>query len=437
MHTLYVSGGHPITGITGVPGSKNGALVLLAGCLLLEGETVLSGVPRTVDIHVFCQVMNALGVQTRWLDGHTLSIRNDGLQAEVVPLELARKIRASTYVMGPLLAKCGEARVPLPGGCNLGSRPIDLHLRAFEGLGALVHMEEDHAVGCVPGHLRGASLDVAGPQGSSMGATVSAMLAAVTARGETVIRRSAVEPEVSVLARMLNQAGAKIQGIGTATLCIQGVAHLHGTDFEVPPDRVIAGTLLLAAAATGGDVTLERFPPELLGDLPAVLNTMGVEVILWRDAIRLAASSRLRPVTTTAAPFPGVATDLHPVLAAVLTMADGTSQITDTVFPHRLAYLDELRKMGARVKVEQNQVKITGGRRLAAAPVIACALRAGTALLVAGLAAGGMTRLGGIHHIDRGWEGAERDLRALGADVERRTSAVAAPAASEPARIAV
>lgn len=423
---LRIQGGARLVGAVPAGGSKNAVLALMAGAMLLDGETVLDGAPRISDVEEMRAILAEVGVASRWAGPHRLALAGGGRLDGTPPAERMRRLRASIYIMGPMLARRGRAEAALPGGCRIGSRPVDLHLKAFAGLGARTGVAGGNAV--ARGRLRGGELYLTGPFGPSVGATVNALLAAATAPGVSRIHGAAREPEVWELARFLNRAGARIAGAGTDVIEVEGVRTLRAVDWDVPPDRIEGGTLLLAAAATGGDVAVTNLPAWTLSELVPLLQAMGcyVEAAPEGPGVRVAAPPRLRPVEVATGPFPGLATDLQPVLAAALLRAGGTSVITETVFDGRFGYLWELERLGARVKVAGRQAAVVGVERLSGAAVEATDLRAAAALTLAGLTADGETAVSGLAWLDRGYADFAAKLRSLGAQVERAGAAVMA-----------
>ncbi len=416
---LRIDGGVRLTGTVTASGSKNAALALMAGAMLLEGETVLRNVPRIADIDLFRAIMAEVGVASEWTGPHTLVIAGGRLSDRSPSPALVRKLRASYYVMGPLLGRVGRARVGLPGGCSIGARPVDLHFRAFEALGATARVEGGMALLESQRPLRGAEMNLMGPFGSSVGATVNALLAAVVTPGVTQICTAAREPEVWALAAMLNRAGARIVGAGTGTVEVEGVADLRAVEYTVPGDRIEAGTYLMAAAATGGEVEVRGIAPWMLSGLPDLLHRMGCTWLSEEDRVRVIAPERLGPVQAETGPFPALATDLQPLLVAALCKAEGVSMVGERVFNARFEYARELERMGARIRVVAGTAVITGVERLTGAPVVGKDLRGTAALVIAGLAAEGETVVEGLSHLDRGYEAMEAKLEALGARVRR------------------
>lgn len=417
---LRISGEARLVGTVPVSGSKNAALALIAAAMLLEGETVLRNVPKVADVELLRSILAEVGVPSEWTGSHTLVIAGGGLLDRVPPVELCRKMRASYYVMGPLLGRLGRAAVGLPGGCTIGARPMDLHFRAFEALGARTWVEGGMAVAMAGRDgLHGAEMNLTGQFGSSVGATINALLAACVTPGVTRIQNAAQEPEVWEVSAMLNRAGARIAGAGTRTIEVEGVAHLHAVEWFVPGDRIEAGTFLLAAAATGGDVRAEGVAPWSLCQLPDMLERMGCTVTCETDAVRVTAPRRLRAVQAETGTFPALATDLQPQLVAALCRADGVSMVGERVFDGRFEYAQELGRLGAQIRVGGNTAVITGVSRLSGAPLAGKDLRGTAALVLAALTAEGESTVEGLAYLDRGYEGFEGKLNSLGASIRR------------------
>lgn len=416
MEKLIVEGGHRLTGTVRVSGSKNSALAILVAAALGEGECLLHNVPDETDIRIMIDILGELGVQAGWTEPGSLRLVTSHLRSYQAPYELVRRMRASFYVAGLLLARVGKAEVPLPGGCSLGSRPVDFHLKGFQALGADVSISH--------GLMKAEATRLVGTKiyinRSSVGTTVNLMLAATLAEGQTVLENAAKEPEVVDLAIFLNGMGARIKGAGTNVIKIEGVTHLAGTEYTIIPDRVEAGTLMIAAACTRGDVVVEDVVPEHLRTV--VLNLQEAGVTVEEDATRfhVVSSGRAKAVDTETAPYPGFPTDLQQPFVALMATAEGTSIVRETIFD-RFRYVDELRRMGADIKVERDTAIVRGVEKLTGAPVEATDLRAGAALLCAALGAEGSTELVGIEHIDRGYERIDRKLIALGAKISRDT----------------
>jgi len=419
MSKIIVRGGRTLSGTVRVHGAKNSVLPILAASLLAEkGSSVIHDVPALDDVKNILQVLAALGVYAQQQDG-SVQLNAESLTSWEAPYDLVRKMRASFLVMGPLLARLGKVKISLPGGCAIGTRPIDQHLKGFEAMGAEIGFGQGSIEAKVEGKLRGARiyLDIA-----SVGATENIMMAATTAVGTTVIENAAKEPEIVDLANFLNAMGAKVRGAGTGVIRIEGVDRLHGADHQVIPDRVEAGTYMIAAAITGGDVYVEGAIRDHLGPIVAKLEEMGVGVDCDENGIRVRASKPLRAVDVKTLPYPGFPTDMQAQMMTLLLVADGTSIVTETVFENRFMHVDELIKMGAEIKVDGRTAIVTGGMKLSGASVSATDLRAGAALICAALVADGSTEVGGIHHIERGYVNIVSKLAALGADIYRAPS---------------
>ncbi|RED57667.1 UDP-N-acetylglucosamine 1-carboxyvinyltransferase [Cohnella lupini] len=419
MSKIIVRGGRTLSGTVRVHGAKNSVLPILAAALLAEeGSSVIHDVPALDDVKNILQVLEALGVDAQQGDG-LVRLHAESLSSCEAPYELVRKMRASFLVMGPLLARLGKVVISLPGGCAIGTRPIDQHLKGFEAMGAEIGFGQGSIEASVNGKLRGARiyLDIA-----SVGATENIMMAATTAIGTTVIENAAKEPEIVDLANFLNAMGAKVRGAGTGVIRIEGVEKLRGTEHHVIPDRVEAGTYMIAAAITGGDVYVEGAIRDHLGPIVAKLEEMGVVVDCDENGIRVKALNPLRAVDVKTLPYPGFPTDMQAQMMTLLLVADGTSIVTETVFENRFMHVDELVKMGAEIKVDGRTAIVTGGTKLSGASVCATDLRAGAALICAALIADGNTEVGGIHHIERGYMNIVDKLAALGADIYRAPS---------------
>jgi len=421
LERLVIQGGRPLRGTLRVNGSKNSSLAIMAACLLARGKTVLHHVPDIGDIHTMAEMLHRLGAEVELYPDGTLCIDAENFCATEAPLDLVRKMRASFYVLGPMLARLGSARVPLPGGCDIGARPVDYHTRGLMALGADVAIEHGWVEAATTG-LRGASIYLDFP---SAGATTHLMTAAATARGTTVIENAAAEPEVVDLARFLTAMGAQIEGAGTRTITIEGVPSLHAVDYEVIPDRIEAGTYCVAAAATCGDVLIQNVVPDHLHPVILKLQEAGVDVVPIADgkdavgSVRVRASRPIYAVDILAMPHPGFPTDMQQPFVAMLATAEGTSVVTDHVFENRFRYVAELVRMGADIRVEGRSAIVRGVERLQGTTLTATDLRAGAALVVAALCAEGESVITGVDHIDRGYGNLEAKLRALGAAIER------------------
>lgn len=416
MDAIAVRGGRRLGGEVEASGSKNATLPMMAAALLADGTTRLGHVPRLKDIATMAHLLRVLGARVEHEDG-TLAVTTQDCDYDEAPYELVKTMRASVYVLGPLLARLGRARVSLPGGCALGPRPIDQHIKGMERLGAVVTLEHGFVVArCPGGRLRGDRIcfDV-----SSVGATANCLMAAVLARGTTELANAACEPEIPALAELLRLMGARIEGDGTKTIRVEGVDALKAAAVEVPPDRIEAGTLAIAVAATGGEATVRRGRPAELVALFAKLEEAGVQVRAEGDAFHVRAPERLKAVDIVTQPYPGFPTDLQAQMTAMLCRAGGVSCVTDTIFPERFNHVMELRRMGARIELEGARALVHPVERLSGAPVMANDLRGSAALVIAGLMAEGETVVGRVYHLDRGYEGLEKKLVALGAEVRR------------------
>jgi len=416
VDAFLLTGGRPLRGTVAISGSKNAALPVLTAAILFDREVAVDNVPELRDIDTLLRVLDVLGVRARreggrmWLDGASLS-------SFEAPYDLVRRMRASVYVLGPLLARLGRAKVSLPGGCAWGPRPVDLHVLAMEKLGAKVEIDHGYLVAEAPaGGLRGATIRF---PISSVGATCNAMLAAVLAKGRTRIENAAEEPEVVALADYLVACGADIRGQGTRLVTIEGVARFAPTAQAVIPDRIEAGTFLAAAAITGGDLTLTGCRIDHLDSVLETLRRMGVDVETAGDTIRARGRVPPRGVHVVTAPYPGFPTDMQAQIMALASIGDGVSVITDTIYPDRFTHVPELMRLGADIRLEGNSAVVHPVPRLSGANVMASDLRASAALILAGLVAHGTTKIGRVYHIDRGYERIEEKLRAVGADVRR------------------
>jgi UDP-N-acetylglucosamine 1-carboxyvinyltransferase len=411
---LIITGGRRLRGAVKVSGGKNSSLAVVAAAALAADVSTLENVPECRDVATLVDILRALGARiTR--AGARLTIDARTLSKHIAPYDLCRSMRASFYAAGVLLGRMGKAQVPLPGGCSIGARPVDFHIRGFAALGARVVTEHGYMKAGAR-RLKGAPFYV--PR-SSVGTTINMMLAASTARGTTVLQNAAREPEVVDTAVFLSLMGAKIKGAGTDTITVDGVKALHGNAYAIIPDRLEAGTYLLAGAVTGGEVLVEGMIPEHVTALLTKLEEAGAEVVRDSDGVRVRSTGDLRAVDVDTAPYPGFATDLHPQMVALLTQARGVSTIRETIFEARFAYTDELRRMGADIKVEGENVHVTGPARLTGAPVEAPDIRGGAAVVIAALAAEGETEIAHIENLDRGYESLENKLSLLGGRVVR------------------
>jgi UDP-N-acetylglucosamine 1-carboxyvinyltransferase len=416
LEKIVVRGGKRLKGRVKVHGAKNAVLPIIAASILASrGEHVIDEIPLLEDVKTITELLQSLGVAAE-LKEDRVRICAEKVAHTEAPYELVRKMRASFLVMGPLLARKKHARIPLPGGCAIGSRPIDQHLKGLEAMGAVFEVGKGVIEGRVPDRLRGARiyLDVA-----SVGATENIMMAATLAKGRTVIENAAREPEIVDLANFLNAMGAKVRGAGTGTIRIEGVDFLRGTSYTVIPDRIEAGTYMVAAAITRGEVFVEGAISDHLGPVIAKMREMGVHVLEGENGVHVRAEGDLRPVDVKTLPYPGFPTDMQAQFMALLATVNGTSVVTETVFENRFMHVEELKRMGAQIKIDARTAIIDGGQPLSGAQVKATDLRSGAALVLAGLAAEGETEVTELHHIDRGYVQLVEKLKALGADIER------------------
>jgi len=422
MQQLLVSKSEPLTGTIPISGSKNGTLPLLAAAMLVEGETILENVPAIHDVDTMLQMLRAVGIKCTFIEPGVVKIDATDINSCQAPYHLVRQMRGSFYVAGPLLGRLGEAHVPLPGGCVIGSRPVDFHISGFKALGA----EVDETYGIMRTQARRGlhgSRVYLDPRWRSVGATVNVMLAATLAEGTTIIENASCEPEVVACAQFLKQCGAQIEGIGSNMLIVRGVEKLEGTRFASIPDRMEAGTFMYATAIAGGDVLLKRVRPDHLVMVIDRLREAGVRVETDGDQLRVTASSdRPRSVDITTAPYPGFPTDLQPAHGALVARAVGTSVLEETIFDARYNYTDELARMGADIRITGQLAIIKGVPELTGAPVEATDVRAAAALVLAALCAEGQTVIGGAEFLDRGYENFDAKLRAIGVPMVRRDS---------------
>jgi UDP-N-acetylglucosamine 1-carboxyvinyltransferase len=419
MDKILIRGGVPLSGTIPIAGAKNAALPLLAASLLTEEPLVLGNLPDLADIASMTNLLAQHGVAlTRSGDDpRTLELSARQIASTTAPYDLVRKMRASFLVLGPLVARCGEARVSLPGGCGIGARPVDLHIKGLQRLGAEVELREGYIEARAPKGLKGA--EIAFP-GVSVGATENVLMAAVLAEGETVLVNAAREPEIVDLAHCLVAMGAHIEGIGSDRLTVQGVASLHGARHTVIPDRIETGTYVMAAAATGGDVLLLGARLEHIEAVAQALETAGVSLTETAEGVRVSRrNGRIDGVDVMSEPYPGFPTDLQAQVMALMTIADGAAMITETIFENRFMHVPELMRMGANINVHGSSALVRGVERLTGAPVMATDLRASVSLVVAGLVAEGETVINRVYHLDRGYERLEEKLAACGARIER------------------
>ncbi len=416
MDAILVRGGAPLRGAIPVSGSKNAALPILTASILFDSKLTIDNVPGLRDIDTLLKVLEVLGVGAK-RDGASIALDGSTLASHEAPYDLVRKMRASIYVLGPLLARLGRARVSLPGGCAWGPRPVDLHIEAMQMLGAKVEVEHGYVVAESPeGGLRGAEIDF---RVSSVGATCNTLMACVTATGRTVLENAAAEPEVVSLADFLNACGAHIGGQGTRIIEVEGVERLRAARFAVIPDRIEAGTFLAAAAITGGDLEVTNCLPEHLESVIDALREAGAMLEIGGSDIRCIGSLPPKGIHVTTAPFPGFPTDMQAQIMALATIGEGVSVITDTIYRDRFTHVPELGRLGADIRLDGNVAVVHPVEKLSGAHVMATDLRASAALILAGLVAEGETHVSRVYHIDRGYERIEEKLRAVGADIER------------------
>ena len=419
MEQYVIKGGNPLVGEVEIGGAKNAALAILAAAVMTDDDVLIENMPDVRDTNVMLQAMESVGVRVERVDRHTVKINARNVNGHVIEDDYIKKIRASYYLIGALLGKYKRAEVSLPGGCNIGSRPIDQHLKGFRALGAHVDIahgmiiaEAEELVGT---HIY---LDLV-----SVGATINVMMAAVMAQGVTIIENAAKEPHVVDVANFLNSMGANIKGAGTDVIRVRGVDRLHGTEYAIIPDQIEAGTFMFAAAITKGDVTVKNVIPKHLESISAKLLEIGCEIEESDDAVRVVAAKPLTHTHVKTLPYPGFPTDMQPQITVALALSSGTSIVTESIFENRFKYVDELTRMGANIKVEGNTAIIDGVSKYTGASITAPDLRAGAALVLAGLAAEGFSSVDDIRYIERGYEDFEVKLRSLGAQIEKVDSA--------------
>ncbi len=419
MDKFKITGGTPLSGELPVSGAKNSALPALAACLLSDEPVTLHRIPQVKDIGTMERLVAHTGARLSDVDG-TVVVDAKSLHRPEAPYDVVKTMRASSLVLGPLIARTGRARVSMPGGCAIGARPINLHVLALEQLGATIEQESGYVEAKAPGGLRGGTIHF---DRITVTGTEDVLMAAVLARGETVIRNAAREPEVQDLAHLLIKMGAKIEGAGTSIIKVQGVERLHGAEHAIIPDRIEAGTFLLAVAITKGDAVVTGCNPEHIAALTVKMNQAGVEVEqVGSDALRVRSSGKLRAVDITTEEYPGFATDLQAQYMALMTVADGISLVRETIFENRFMHTQELARMGANIRIEGRQAIVAGRERLSGAQVIASDLRASASLVLAALVAQGETVIDRVYHMDRGYERIEQKLAAVGAKIERIAS---------------
>jgi len=415
MDKMIIRGGVPLRGSVALSGSKNACLPIMMASVLTDEPLIIRDVPRLRDVRTAMELLTGLGVSARWIGDHEVELDARSLHSHDAPYELVKTMRASFVALGPLLARCGRARVSTPGGCAIGARPVNLHIAGIRALGARIQLRN----GYVEAHastLTGARIWLDNP---SVGATENIMMAAVRARGITVIENAAREPEVQDLARLLRAMGAQIEGAGTHVIEIEGVERLHGAEHSVIPDRIEAGSLMVAAVITGGDLVIKGAPVEQLDAVISKLAETGAEITVSNGDLRVARNRPLMPVELRTLPYPGFPTDLQAQMMALLTQAAGTSVITETIFENRFMHAQELLRMGADIVMKGPTAIVRGPTQLTGAPVMATDLRASMSLILAGLSADNTTEVSRVYHLDRGYEALDQKLRAVGAQIER------------------
>ncbi|MBR4112611.1 MAG: UDP-N-acetylglucosamine 1-carboxyvinyltransferase [Ruminiclostridium sp.] len=416
MEKFIINGGNRLTGEVEISGAKNAAVAIIPATLLADSPCILENVPNINDVSIDLRILRELGAEVTVINNSTIRIDPKNVRDVAVPYELARSMRASYYFLGTLLSKFRHARVPMPGGCDLGDRPMDQHLKCFRALGSNYTIEHG-IVELDADFLFGTQIYF---DKVSVGATINAMLAAVKAEGLTILENAAKEPHIVDLANFLNSMGADIMGAGTDVIKIRGVSELHGATYSIIPDQIEAGTFMIAVAATKGDALIKNVIPKHLEPITSKLRKIGVVVMEYDDSVRVIGQDSYERITVKTMPHPGFPTDMQPQLAALLTLAKGTSIINEGIFDNRFRYVDELRRMGADISVDGNVAMIEGVSHLTGAPVKASDLRAGAALIIAGLSTNGTTEIEDIYHVERGYENMDEKLRKMGADIYKR-----------------
>ena len=416
MEKFVIQGGNRLTGEVSIGGAKNAVVAVIPATLLAKGRCVIRNIPNISDVSILLKMLSSMGASVSFLDKTTVEIDTTHIHNPTVPYDLARYLRASYYYLGALIGRCGRASVSMPGGCHFGVRPIEQHIKGFEALGATVSIDHGMINAKVEKHLMGSHIyfDVV-----SVGATINVMLAAVRAKGLTILENAAKEPHIVDLANFLNTMGADVRGAGTDVIKIHGVDIMRGADYTIIPDQIEAGTYMIAAAATGGDVLVKNVIPKHMESITNKLIQTGVEVEEFDESIRIRRRGPLSATTIKTMPHPGFPTDMQPQFTAMLTLAKGTSVVTEGVWDNRFRYVDELARMGANIQVDGKVAVVQGVETLTGAPVKATDLRAGAALMIAALTAKGTTEIEDIYHIERGYEDVVDKFRALGADIKR------------------
>ena len=416
MEKLIVKGGKRLVGTVKTSGAKNAVLPIIAASIMGTSPSHFDEVPMLEDVRTISEVLRSLGIKVESKEKNCLDIDSTVVESYEPPCELMRNMRASFFVMGPLLARMGKARIYMPGGCAIGARPVDIHLKGFEALGVVLDQQDGFIEATTPNGLKGATIYFDFP---SVGATENVMMAAALAEGVTILENAAEEPEIVALASYLNKMGAKIRGAGTDVIRIEGVKELRGADYTIIPDRIEAGTYMIAAAMTGGDVIVDNVLPEHQKPLIAKLREAGAIVEEDIDKVRVIGNGTLKGVSVKTLPYPGFPTDMQAQIMAMMVVSEGKSKVTETVFENRFMHVEELNRMGATITTSDRSANIEGPAKLVGCDVRATDLRAGAAMILAGLVAEGETRIGDLHHIDRGYEDIVEKLKNLGADIER------------------
>lgn len=416
MEKLIVKGGKRLVGTVKTSGAKNAVLPIIAASIMGVTPSHFDEVPMLEDVRTISEVLKSLGIKVESKEKNVLDIDSTTINSYEPPCELMRNMRASFFIMGPLLARMGKARIHMPGGCAIGARPVDIHLKGFEALGVVLKQEDGFIEATTPNGLKGATIYFDFP---SVGATENVMMAAALAEGVTILENAAEEPEIVALANYLNKMGAKVRGAGTDVIRIEGVKELRGADYTIIPDRIEAGTYMIAAAMTGGDVIIDNVLPEHQKPLIAKLREAGAIVEEDIDKVRVIGTGSLKGVSVKTLPYPGFPTDMQAQIMAMMVVSEGNSRVTETVFENRFMHVAELNRMGAKITTADRSANIEGPAKLVGCDVRATDLRAGAAMILAGLVAEGETRIGDLFHIDRGYEDIVEKLRSLGADIER------------------
>ena len=420
MEKFVIKGGIPLKGSVEISGAKNAALPIVASCLLIEKPVLLKRIPKGNDIFTMLKVLNTLGCKSSW-DKENLILDASNITSTEAPYDLVKKMRASYYVLGPLIARFNTAKVSLPGGCALGQRPVDLHIKGLRALGAKVEFKHGY-VSCKAKRLKGKRVNLKGAHGSSVGATINVMMAASISDGITIIEEAAMEPEIVDVANFLNKCGANINGMGTPIIKIKGKKKLHGTEYSIIPDRIEAGTFIIASVITKGNVTVKKCQPEHLKTLINLLKEHGVDIHKGKDYISISPLKNTKPLSIQAGPYPSFSTDLQPPMVSLLSVTPGNSTVVETIFDNRFMYVPELTRLGADIKlIDRYTAIIKGVKQLSGAPVMASDIQGSTALILAGLIAKGETHIARIYHTDRRYVQIEKKLTKLGARIERVT----------------